>query len=178
VPANRTFAFAHLFDAWSGAREYGLKHPDLAEHHTRRYAAFSKAFGVDLNTEPTSAPPVPEWAVETLARFGRRHGDAAGEGWHEWVHRLALQTEERGRSIHSPFSAYLEAPLGVIAANARFGGPIGERVHALRAELRSVAFELLCALFPEAADRRVSAAEVRACGFDPDTPAPDPDDYW
>lgn len=65
----------------------------------------------------------------------------------------------------------------MIAANARFGGPIAERIRALRAELRPTALELLAALYPEAAGRRVSAAEVRACGFDPDTPAPDPDDY-
>lgn len=111
MPADRTLTFVDIFDAWAGAREYGSKNPDLSEHHTRRYVAFSKAFGVDLNSEPADAPPAPEWAVETLARFGRGDG-AAGEGWHEWVHRLALQTAEGERSVHSPFSGYLEARSG------------------------------------------------------------------
>ncbi|MDO9410071.1 hypothetical protein [Patulibacter sp.] len=174
----RDYAFSDLFDAWSGFREYGSKHPDLAEHHTRRYAAFSKAFGVDLGEVPIDAPPVPEWAVETFTRFGGGDLESRAEDWPEWLHRLALQVEERGRSIYSPFSSYLEAPLAVIAANARFGEPIRDRVHALRAELRSTAFELLSAVFPEAAGLRITADEVRASGFDPDTRAPDPDDYW
>lgn len=178
MPTAREYAFADLFDAWSGFREYGSKPPDLAEHHTRRYAAFSKAFGVDLGEEPTEAPPVPEWAVETLTRFGGGDPAARADGWHDWVHRLALQIEERGRAVHSPFSGYLEAPLGVIAANRRFGAPIAKRVQALRAELQSTALELLAALYPQAARRRVSTDEIRACGFDPDSPAPDPDDYW
>lgn len=109
MPTDRDLSLSDLFDAWAGAREYGSKHPDLAEHHTRRYAAFSKAFGVDLGEEP------------------------------------------------------IDAPLGVIAANARFGAPIAERIGALRAELQSTAFELLSAVFP-GSPAGASADEVRRGG--------------
>jgi hypothetical protein len=176
---ERDRTFSDLVDAWRDARRYRGAHGDLAEHHARRYAAFAAAFGVDLERAPAVVPPAPEWVMTALARFSDDRRAASEERrWAEHIHRLALDIDERAPTVANPFSAFLEAPPAVIGAYHRFNAPIDEHVRALTGELKRTVLELMRALHPEAADRRVTPTELQAHGYHPETPAPDPDDYW
>jgi hypothetical protein len=177
-----TFAFADLVGGWRDAREWQHAHPDLAGFYAQRYVALAKAFNADLHVPPPKAPAFPKWLLE-------RHAAVSGgvppfedvvwwSDWHRPLHDLALHLEDLFRQLDSPFSRYLEAPWVIGAARDCFGDDVSRPLIAAQAAVSHTASELLAALYPDAATQTVSAADLRANGYDFDSPAPDPLDYW
>lgn len=178
-PGPSEFSFVDLVRAWRGWKRWGSAHPDLVDFHRSRYAAFSVAFGVDLDQAPKVGPPMPTWVVEQVFRWRGQDGlEREAEHWHHEVHQFALRAEKQSRALHSPFSVYLEAPLAIIAAQQRFASDVDPRVVELRRALDAMVLDLVRALHPEAAGRQISADELRANGFDPNRREPDPDEFW
>lgn len=64
------------------------------------------------------------------------------------------------------------------AARDRYGKAIDRPLREARAQWDSMIVDLFATLFPEAACRAVSDDDLRADGFDPAGPWPDPDDYF
>lgn len=169
---QRNFNFANLIDAWRSARRWSNAHEDLAGFHRDRYAAFARAFGAELGAPPEPAPPVPEWLA------GRRVVVGGDVRWAEYIHQFALQTEARAESFSDPWAGLMEGPPSIIATYERYSGPVKSGVAQARSKLLSMSADLLAELFPEAASKIVSSDELRAAGFDPETPEPDELDYW
>lgn len=172
------YDFADLVDAWLAERRWAHAHPDLAEYHAGRYGALAAAFGEDLNSPPKSPPPLPDWMDRAeLTRGGMP--ESMADRWSDDVHRFVLTTEEKNfRFMGGPFSGYLEAPPSLSLVRRRYGAGLTRCITDLHNETKRMLVELLAALYPHAAKRTVSEADVRAQGFDPSALAPDPDDYW
>jgi len=175
------FDFRDLARAWSDMRRWAHAHDDLAGYHARRYRALSAAFGVDLDVPPAVAPPMPDWVIAWQSRNEWTTRPAEAHWWEAWPRQLlqlAAHAETSARSLASPFDDYLEAPLVLMAAAELYGNAVATPVREARARIFDMVVDLLAAVFPDAAARTVTPEALRAHGFDPGAPEPDPLDYW
>lgn len=174
-PADRTYTFDDLVSAWLDHRQWRSKHADLADWHTGRYEAMSRAFGVDLREPPKTPPARPDWMTPLDLPVAFQREDPR---WHQRLHRLMESAADREQRITSPFDDYLEAPPSIARAYEHFGSALGGPLHDARQALTGVVRDLAALLYPEAAPRVVTAAEIHAQGWDPTAVGPDPVDYW
>lgn len=170
------YDFAALVGAWRDARQWANAHPELAKHYNARYRAFAAAFEAELDDCPKIAPPLPDWLAKHIAESNR--DVPRDDHWHREIHRFALETEDRYRHLADPFAGYLEIPAEMLAVRDRFSPPIAKPLASARDAITAMVLELLVVLYPHAAERVISADELRHHGFDPAVPGPDPDDYW
>ncbi len=170
-----SFGFSEFVEAWRNRRAFVGAHPDLAGFHENRYRAYRLGFGVDLNVPPAHDPPVPDWMNESL-----RHdtGPELDSSWAQQVHHFVLQVEDQADALESPWSGYFESPPALVIVRDRYRSTVVRVLEDARSELRSMSYDLLVALFPESASRRITSDELVEHGFDPREPAPDPIDYW
>lgn len=114
-PKNE-FGVDDLIAAYLAKRRWAKAHPDLRDHHGRRYAALADALDADLDGPPKRAPgaevSMPSWYPGLVAREG---GFPAS--WSELVESdgSALATlfrsiVERLEKLGSPFGGFMEAP--------------------------------------------------------------------
>lgn len=176
------YSFSDFVDAWRSARRSERANPDQANYQRNRYVAFARAFGADLNEAPDPPPPVPKWLADP---FRVELAESAGnEEWSddpEWarnIHGFVLQVEEDASAATHPWSSFLEATPSVIATYQRYSGPIKSSIESTRSELNSMSADLLAELYPAAAAKTVTVADLRATGFNPELPEPPPIDDW
>jgi hypothetical protein len=154
--SNRSFDTCDFVQAWLSRRQYRNAHADLKSYHEAALAAFSKAFGIDLDVSPESKDG---------------HQDGGG------LHGLFLQVARRYESLESPFSDYLCAPREIADMYQQFGGPVEEALGTLRRLYLSMMAGLVERIWGQDASRQLSQEELEACGH-PGWSAPDPLDYW
>lgn len=179
--AQERFDFRDLVRAWSDMRRWSDAHDDLADYHARRCRALSDVFGASFDQPPATAPPMPDW----MSTWRREHEwttcNEAAHRWDNWTEQcleFASEAENSARSLETPFDGYLEAPVALIAAREQYGHAIEAPIHDARARIFDMIVDLLAAAFPDPAARTITADELRAAGFDPSAPMPDPLDYW
>lgn len=174
------YGFADLVAAWRTRRRWARAHPDLADHHEARYRAFVHAFGVDLDQAPKVELEPPAWLAEAMESTGSQIAlEAAKRNWPHSLQLLAETADRVATRLATPFNGFLEAPLAVGAAYARYGAGIAGPVREAEQATNRMILELFAAIHPAAVDTRVTDDDLRAHGgFDPDAPTPDPDDYW
>jgi hypothetical protein len=174
LPVNpECFDFFALIDAWRDSRRWGEAHPDLSQYFNLRYRAFAAAFGVDLDACPEVAPQAPEWMKARMAPAQLQRD----EDWHRTIHAFTQSAERDSRYLSGPFAGYLEMPPEMAAVYDHFAASIAAPLTAAGAAISSMLAVLFVVLYPEAANRVISADDLVAHGFDPRAAAPDPGDY-
>jgi hypothetical protein len=171
---SECFDFFALIDACRDRHRSGEAHPDLGQYFNLRYRAFAAAFGVDLDECPAVAPQAPEWIQAHMARAPLPRD----ENWHQAIHAFTQRTERGSRHLSGPFAGYLEMPPEMAAVYDHFAESIAAPLTAAAAAISTMLAALFVALYPEAANRFISARDLVAHGFDPSVTAPDPDEYF
>ena len=150
-PSGNTYTLRQLVLAHRAAARWAHAHPDLRDYHRGRADALGRAFGVDLS-EPTPATD-------------------------RGLTMLRQATEAQLDRVRSPFASFLEAPETVSAIYREHGPQLTMAVEALHDRLLDLLVDLTADIWHVAPDATVSEDAVRASGFDPSTPEPDPIDY-
>lgn len=155
-PTERTFDRSALIRAWLSHREYRNAHVDLKSYHELALAAFSKAFGIDLDTPPANKEGFPD---------------------ENGLHGLFLQVVHAYENTVSPFSGYLEASKEISAVYQKYGESLTMAARSQRALHLKMMEDLVAQIWRVEESRQVSRQELEVCdhpGWDP----PEPDDYW
>jgi hypothetical protein len=144
-------SMADLITAHLDAKRWGRAHPDLQQHAEARAGAIGQAFGIDLRCPPEQSDGLAQFLASTIASI---------------------------EAITSPFDSYLEMPAPVVELWLKHGEEIGRTRDGLRLAYIQLAVDIVAAMWGVPAATTVSRDAVRAHGFDPDVPAPDPSEYW
>lgn len=153
---SRLFEISDFVRAWLSGREYRDAHVDLKSYHEAVLAAFSKAFGFDLNTPPDYKGGLPD---------------------EDSLHGLFLQVARAYECTHSPFSSYLCGTKEISAMYQKYGEPLEESANSLRALHLRMMKELVSQIWDVEESRLISQQDLEAAGH-PGWDAPDSIDYW
>ena len=165
------FGFEDLVDAWIDRNRYLHTVDDLATAFGNKFRALTLAFGADISVRPRAAPFTPNW----IAARGP-NDEARWAGGAHWVHDYVLRLEHEFRAPNRP--VVLCSPDALAPILQRYSPGLNAARNALEKRQRQTIGEILAQLFPDAAQRVVTADDVRANGFDPAAAMPDPNDYW
>ena len=154
--SSRTFDISDLVRAWLSQREYRNAHADLKSYHKAVLAAFSKAFGIDLNTPPDNKEGFPD---------------------EDGLHGLFLKVAHSYESTRSPFSCYMEGTREIAQVYQRYGDLLEGAATSLRALHLRMMVDLAGQIWGVEKSLQISQEELEACGH-PGWNAPDPLDYW
>jgi hypothetical protein len=146
-----TYTLRDLVLAHRSAHRFADAHPDLRDYHLARAEALERTFAIDLDRPPPT-------------------GDEA----------LAVLRQATGAQldrVQSPFAGFLEAPEPVVTLYRAHGQAIAEAVESLQAHLLDLLTDLTAQIWHVAPDVTVTEDAIRADGFDPSDPEPDPIDY-
>ena len=86
-------------------------------------------------------------------------------------------TEAQLRRTRSPFADFIEAPESVIAVYREHGPGLKEAAASLEDRLVELLVTIIARTWNVPPDLTATEDELRAKGFDPTDPAPDPLDY-
>lgn len=154
-PTDRSFNRTDLLLAWFSQRKYRAAHDDLRTYHDAKFAAFSKAFRVDLNASPDKDP------------FSDEDG----------LHGLLLNVAGSYEKIGSPFSGYLCGTRAISEMYQKFHEELDNAATVMRAVHINMMTELIEQIWGEDVPHRVDQKDIEAFGH-PGWDAPDPIDYW
>ena len=147
----RTYTLKELVHARQDAMRYANAHPDLRDYHRDRATALGRALRVDLDADP----PRRDEALLALLR----------------------STEAQLRRTRSPFADFLEAPESVIAVYRQHGLGLKEAAASFEDRLVDLLVTIIARTWSVPPEVAATEEELRANGFDPSAPAPDPLDY-
>lgn len=152
-----TFDRSDLILAWLTRRRYRNAHEDLRSYHDAVATAFSKAFGIDLDTLPEREPSSEE----------------------NGLHGLFLNIVDSYEDVRSPFSNYMCGTREISEMYQKYGEPLKAAGQSLKKLHLMLMVELVERIWGWGGDmpHRVSQQELDACGYPAGT-APDPVDYW
>jgi hypothetical protein len=154
-PTERTFDRSALILAWFSQREHRNAHEDLRSYHDAVNAAFTKAFGLNLDDAPEKSP-IPD---------------------EDGLHGLFLGLARSYERIRSPFSSYLCGTPEISEMYQKYGEPLEKAAASTRNLHLMMMVELVERIWGGNVPHRVSQQELEACGH-PGWNAPDPVDYW
>ena len=153
--SERTFDRSALILAWLSQREHSNAHGDLRSYHDTIFAAFSKAFGIQLEVSPVKGPM----------------SDDGG------LHRLLLDTARSCEKLGSPFSDYLCGTREISEMYQKYGEPFNQSVVSVRNLYLTMMVELIERIWGDDVPHEVVGKDLEACGH-PVTNPPDPLDFW
>lgn len=153
--SERTFDRSDLILAWLSQRENCNAHEDLRTHHDRVFAAFSKAFGIQLEASPEKSQIMDE----------------------DGLHGLFIDTARSYEKLHSPFSSYLCGTPEISEMYHKHGELFNQAVASVRSLYLTMMTELIARIWGDDVPLNVRGTDLEACGH-PGTSAPDPLDYW
>ena len=90
---------------------------------------------------------------------------------------LRRSTEAQLHRTASPFATFIEAPESVIAVYREHGRALTEAADSFHDRLLDLLVAIIARMWSIGADAAVTDEELRASGFDPSAPTPDPLDY-
>jgi hypothetical protein len=154
-PSIRTFDRSDLILAWLGRRKYSSAHEDLRNYHDAVHAAFTKAFGIDLDLPPVKSP-IPD---------------------EDGLHGLFLHVARAYEEVRSPFSNYMCGTREISGIYQKYSQPLETAAISIRNLHMMMLLELAELIWGSDSPHRVSRENLQASGH-PGWNAPEPADYW
>ena len=154
-----TYRLRDLVLALRDAREWQEAVPVLAEYSQARYSAMAAAFGLSAAEAPG------------LEYLRVNHDDLPASFFERAMEKLATLEAD-------PFTGFLVMPPEHMAVYWRHHDALRAGYAAAREAVVGLAVDILTARWGLARDASVDDAALEAHGFDPTTPAPDPNHYW
>ena len=137
--STHSFDTSDFVRSWLLQRKYRDAHADLKSCHETAFAAFSKAFGIDLNTPPDNPERFPD---------------------DDGLHRLFLGVAHAYEMTRSPFSGYLQGTREISEMYQQYGDPLETAATSLRCLHLKMMMDLITRIWGVEESRKVTQTEA------------------